>query len=137
MMSWKDFWVVEMNISTLLQELVKETIKLCDEWIKEGKLRRETRFYQKFKVERFEYREDGARQVSGSFPIISKEEWNISDIFELIEHIKTLPSFEDCIAYVAEEYTSHSSNPKAQAEFLVSRFLQKTISELFCRIILY
>jgi len=118
-----------MNISTLLQGLVKETIKLCDEWIKEKKLRKETQFYQKFQVERFEYKEDGEIQVSGSFPIIKREEWNISDVFKLIEHIKTLPIFKDCIAYVAEEYTSHFPNPKAQAEFWVSRFLQKTISE--------
>ncbi len=118
-----------MNISTLLQELVKETIKLCDEWIKEKKLRKETQFYQKFQVERFEYKEDGGIQVSGSFPIIKREEWIISDIFKLIEHIKTLPIFKDCIAYVAEEYTSHFPNSKAQAEFWVSEFLQKTILE--------
>jgi len=118
-----------MNISTLLQELVKETIKLCDEWIKEKKLRKEAQFYQKFQVERFEYKEDGGIQVSGSFPIIKREEWIISDIFKLIEHIKTLPIFKDCIAYVAEEYTSHFPNSKAQAEFWVSEFLQKTILE--------
>ena len=118
-----------MNIFTLLQELVEEMIRLCDEWKREGKLRKETKLYQKYKVERFEYREDGKIQVSGSFPIIPKEEWNISDIFKLIEHIKTLPHFEDCIAYIAREYTSHFSNPNAQAEFWVSKFLQKTILE--------
>ena len=128
MMNWKDFWVGEMNISTLLQELVKETIKLCDEWIREGKLRKEIRLYQKYKVEKFEYKEGGFL-VSGSFPVIPKEEWNISDIFKLIEHIKTLPYFENCIAYIAREYTSHFSNPNAQAEFWVSKFLQKTILE--------
>jgi len=116
-----------MNISTLLQELVEEMIRLCDEWKREGKLRKETRFYQKYKVERFEYREDGGIQVFRSFSIIPKEEWNISDIFKLIEHIKTLPYFEDCIAYIAREYASHFSNPNAQAEFWVSEFLQKTI----------
>jgi len=118
-----------MNISTLLQELVEEMIRLCDEWKREGKLRKETKLYQKYKVKRFEYRENGEIQVSGSFPIIPKEEWNISDIFKLIEHIKTLPYLEDCIAYIAREYTSHFSNPNAQAEFWVSEFLQKTILE--------
>ena len=128
MMNWKDFWVGEMNISTLLQELVKETIKLCDEWIREGKLRKEIRLYQKYKVKEFEYKEDGFH-VSGSFPVIPKEEWNILDVFKLIKYTKNLPSFKDCIAYIAEEYPLQSPNPKAQAESWVSRFLQKTILE--------
>ena len=128
MMNWRGFWVGEMNISTLLQELVKETIKLCDEWIREGKLRKEIRLYQKYKVKEFEYKEDGFH-VSGSFPVIPKEEWNILDVFKLIKYTKNLPSFKDCIAYIAEEYPLQSPNPKAQAESWVSRFLQKTILE--------
>lgn len=127
MRSWINFWVGEMNISTLLQELVEETIKVCDEWIKEGKLRKETRFYQKFKVERFRYGEDGGIEISGSFPIISKEEWNISDISKLIENTKNLPSFNNCLKYIAEKYFSQHPNSRAQAEWVITRFIQRII----------
>ena len=116
-----------MSASALLQELIEETIRLCDDWKRGGKLRKETRLYQKHKVEKFEYKEGGGIQFSGSFPIILKDEWNFSDIFKLIESIKDSPSFEKCVAYIAEEYASNFPNPKGQAEFWISSFLQKTV----------
>ena len=116
-----------MSASTLLQGLVEETIRLCEDWKKEGKLRKEARLYQKYKVEEFEYGAGGEIGVSVSFPIILKKEWSFSDILELIEFIKNLPSFKRCLAYIAEEYTSHFPNPKAQAEYRISKFLQKTV----------
>jgi len=115
-----------MDLASLLQTLAEDAIKICKEWREEGKLHKEIRCYRKFKVEKFEYRE-GNIGISGSFPMIQKEEWNISDVFKLIEHVKGLDSFKRCTKHVAEEYASEHPNPEAQAEHWVSIFLQKII----------
>ena len=116
-----------MNITISLQKLAEEVIKLCDEWRKENKLHVEFQFYQKHKVENFEYKNGRITQVSASFPIISKKEWNVSDIFKLIRYAQNLFTFKDCVRYLVEKYASKFSNPKAQTEFWISQFLRKTI----------
>jgi len=74
-----------MDISTLLQELVEDTIKFCYKWKKEGKLHKVIKYYKKLKIVSFEYKKDGKIQISVKNPTIYKEEWNMSDIFDLIK----------------------------------------------------
>jgi len=112
-----------MTLGNILQELAKQIIALCEDWKKDGKIRKEPRIYVKHKIENFEYKSGGI-SCSGSFPNIIKEEWNSGDIFRLIETVKKEVSlFKNSAKVIADLY----STSEPQAEFWLSRFVQKLI----------
>ncbi len=111
-----------MELAVLLQELVELTIEICENWKREGKIRKEQKVYIKHKVNNFEYKESGV-SFSGSFSTIRKDEWNSSDIFKLLDFLEDTPPFKNCIKAVAEIYNVN----EAKAEFRLSTFVKRAL----------
>jgi len=113
-----------MSLAGYLQDLAKKVIKICENWKRDGKIRKEPHIYVKHKVEKFEYNK-GNIALSSSFPVIVKEKWHFGDIFNLIITVKkNIPEYKKTYKHIAETYDIK----EPQADFWLFLFVQKLIT---------
>lgn len=113
-----------MMLTELLEDLLKQAAKICEEWKRNGRICKEPCLYIKQRIEKFEYNEGNINYSSVSSPI-EKEEWRLRDILNLIDTIKEeVPAYKEVSKILAETYNT----TQPQADFWLDKFLQLSLT---------
>ena len=114
-----------MDVASCLREVIELAVNICTTWIREGKIRKDTRLYIEHKVENFEYGINN-RGAHWSSQLIHVEEWNSGDIFRLTDYLKSTVQFKRCAQTIIENY---SIDPPV-VDSLLSAFLRKVVTDI-------
>lgn len=111
-----------MKLASSLYELVELITSTCNNWKNEGKLKKKKRDYVRYVVTEFDY---NSMRFSWSHETITKEEWDLWDIYNLVDSLKTSTQFKSCATAISETYNVSED----RAEYWLSRFAYRVVSK--------